>query len=341
MSRGFKRCLADPCVYVYEKDGIVLHLAIYVDDTVISSNNKEFRDNLVSAINEKYGCKDHGELEYILGLEKLEDESYFYLTQRNYIDVLLKRFDMEDCKGAGLPMAASLKLDSDPDGAPCDQSLYRQVIGGIAYVAIGTRPDICFALSKLSRYLNAPTKTHLEAAMFILRYLKKTKEYALKFAKGDKKSDLKMYVDSDFAMCLDTRRSTSGCVLLYNTSAFHWRSKRQPMPAWSTAEAEYISLAEGQREALWANMLMQELGAATKRIETFKDNKACIRIAENPVLTQRTKSLNLMYHFARHYVQEGIFTLTKIPTAKNLADILTKAVTPTVVKFFRERVFRL
>ena len=121
--------------------------------------------------------------------------------------------------------------------------------------------------------------------MFILRYLK-TKEYALKFAKGDKKSDLLMYVDSDFAMSLDTRRSTSGCVLLYNTSAFHWRSKRQPMPAWSTAEAEYISLAEGQREALWANMLMQELGAATKRIETLEDNQACIRIAENPVLTQ-------------------------------------------------------
>mmetsp|Transcript_23605 Transcript_23605/g.35362 ORF Transcript_23605/g.35362 Transcript_23605/m.35362 type:complete len:122 (+) Transcript_23605:190-555(+) len=111
--------------------------------------------------------------------------------------------------------------------------MYRSIIGSVAYVMTCTRPDLSYAISKLSRYLNAPKSSHLSCAKHLLRY---------------------------HASCLDTRRSTSGILILFGGCPVLWSAKRQNFPVISTTAAELVALAEGLHELLWMRNLLSELG---------------------------------------------------------------------------------
>ena len=116
--------------------------------------------------------------------------------------------------------------------------------GSLVYLASLTRPDIAFAVSELSRFVSNPGKPHLEAANRVFRYLKKTLSLGLVYRSSPSEmppNTLWGYVDSDWAGCPDSRRSTSGFVLMLNDAAISWRSKRQLTVALSSAEAEFIS----------------------------------------------------------------------------------------------------
>jgi hypothetical protein len=134
-------------------------------------------------------------------------------------------------------------------------------------------------------------------------------------------------VDSDWAACKDTRRSTSGYVLTFGDNAIIWKAQRQTFPTRSTAEAEYVACSEAIADAKWLKTLLAELGEEIKEpTPIYEDNEACIRIAENPVISQRSKSIDIKYHVVRHYVKEKEFKMVKVSTADQLADFLTKAV---------------
>mmetsp|Transcript_11769 Transcript_11769/g.23667 ORF Transcript_11769/g.23667 Transcript_11769/m.23667 type:complete len:344 (-) Transcript_11769:816-1847(-) len=175
---GFKRSVSDPCVYTLKHEHGEMILCVYVDDLIIcSSNEDELSKNIVKKIEDKYGIKEHKELDFVLGIEVLQRKDHILLSQKAYIQRLLKKHNMEDCNGVRTPMSPSQKLTRNPDGEPADETTYRSIIGGLAFVMTCTRPDIAFAVSKLSRYLNAPTKDHMQAALHLLRYLKHTMEF--------------------------------------------------------------------------------------------------------------------------------------------------------------------
>ena len=311
-----------------------------MDDCITFSTSDRLSKIVEALLQCKYGIKDVKPFDYLLGIEAIRDEKTgnLALSQRTYIEKLLRRHQMEDCKAASTPMAPNLNISKDEDGVLANEHNHRSIIGGLAYCMSGTRPDIAFAVSKLSRYLHRPTQMHMKAAKQVLRYLKGSKDKSLIISHGDQNKKLEMFVDSDFAGCLETRRSTSGCMIFYNGTLISWRSKRQSLPALSSAEAEYISLSEGMKEAIWLKNLFSELNDKITCIPTYEDNQACIHIAQTAILSQRSKSIDLKYHFARHYVQEEkLFDIHYISTSRQLADILTKPLpTSTFLKLISQ-----
>ncbi len=133
------------------------------------------------------------------------------------------------------------------------------------------------------------------------------------------------YSDADYARCTDTRRSTSGFVFKYNGAAIAWKSQRQKSTSLSTAEAEYIALAETAKEALWLKGLIKELQSLpADSITIYEDNQAAIKLANNPVDHQRTKHIDIRHHFLRDLVSNGELNVEYLDTTLMIADAQTK-----------------
>ena len=110
-----------------------------------------------------------------------------------------------------------------------------------------------------------------------------------------------------------------------------WKSKKQPTVSRSSCEAEYVALADTIAEALWVKMTLEEMNITRKEpIKNFIDNQAAKNIAENPVNHERTKHIDIQYHFIRQVVGSGVVDLYYVNTKQNISDLLTKAVKRTV-----------
>ncbi|TPX54571.1 DNA-directed DNA polymerase [Powellomyces hirtus] len=146
------------------------------------------------------------------------------------------------------------------------------------------------------------------------------------------------YSDADYARCTDTRRSTSGYVFMLNGAAISWKSQRQKSTALSTAEAEYIALAECAKEALWIQGLLSELSATEQTaVIIYEDNQIAIKLAANPTHHQRTKHIDVRYHFLRDLVGNERIHLQYIESKLMLADALTKPLPRPLLDDLRHR----
>jgi len=159
---------------------------------------------------------DLGPIHDILGVKvKREGQTgSIFLSQEKYVDELLAKFNMEDAKTASTPIESNIKItrDMDPNSEGEREEMknrpYRELIGGLNYLANATRPDIAFAASTLSRFCNDPGRTHWLLAKHVLRYLKGTKRYGINYIKNSE--DVTGYTDSDWAGDVDDRKSCTG-----------------------------------------------------------------------------------------------------------------------------------
>ena len=148
------------------------------------------------------------------------------------------------------------------------------------------------------------------------------------------------FVNSDWAGCPDSRRSTSGFVLMLNGAAISWRSKRQPTVALSSAEAEFISASAIVQEVIYLRKFLDNLGFPQKSpTPIFADNETCIAWSEGSVGgSERAKHIDLRLHFVHEARAAGHLELRKCDSKSNAADILTKASTsPDVFADLRRR----
>ena len=139
--------------------------------------------------------------------------------------------------------------------------------------------------------------------------------------------------------CLDARRSTSGRLIFYNGCLISWKSKRQNFPAKSTAEAEYIALSDAITDGLWLKNLATEIDINFNKATVHEDNNPCLQIAKNPIITQRTKGIDISYHHARQHIQDGTFELQRINSTDQPADLLTKPSPPKQLTPFIDKIF--
>ena len=135
---------------------------------------------------------------------------------------------------------------------------YASACGSLMYAMVATRPDIAYAVGVVSRYMSNPGKKHWEAVKSILRYLSGTADRQLCYGRGE--LSIQGYVDSDYAGCVDTRRSTTGWIYTFAGAAISWRSKLQDCTSVSTTEAEYVAASEACKEAIWLARLVGDLG---------------------------------------------------------------------------------
>jgi hypothetical protein len=288
---------------------------------------REFKDELRTVLK----IKDLGDLHWLLGIQVKRDRELRMISfsQRAYIDKILERFNLQDANPLSTPLDPHHKLSlsqspSTPRQFDEMRSIpYREAIGSLMYAALGTRPDISFAVSFLAQFMQNPGRPHWEAVKRVFRYLKGTKDMCLTI--GGKKKGLEAFSDADWAS-QEHRHSISGYVFTIDGGAVSWSSKKQGIVALSTTEAEYIAATHAAKEALWLRMFLAEIARPlTRPITIHLDNVSAISITKNDEYHPRTKHIDIRYHFLRHSVQQGLIHVDYVATDDMAADAFTKA----------------
>ncbi|XP_047339855.1 secreted RxLR effector protein 161-like [Impatiens glandulifera] len=155
---------------------------------------------------------------------------------------------MTDGKKNYTPLDVNPILSQDEETCLLDPRPYRALVGSLIYLTI-TRPDIAYEVGVVSRYMQVPTKPHLEEAKKILKYINTSLDIGLLYEK-DAKFVLQGYADADFAGDLDDRRSTSGLVFLCGNTSISWSSRKQGSISLSTKEAEYKASTHAAHECI-------------------------------------------------------------------------------------------
>ncbi|KAH9723693.1 hypothetical protein KPL70_007207 [Citrus sinensis] len=189
----------------------------------------------------------------------------------------------------------------------------------------------------MSRYMQNPKKSHLEAVRRVLRYVKSTIDYGLLYKKGGN-CKLVGYCDADYAGDHDTRRSTTGYMFTLGSGTISWCSKRQPTVSLSTTEVEYRAAVMAAQESTWLIQLMNDLHQPVDyAVLLYCDNQSAIRLAENPVFHARTKHVEVHYHFVREKVLQKEIEMRQVKTDEQIADLFTKSLSVGKFEHFRRQ----
>nr|GEX08177.1 retrovirus-related Pol polyprotein from transposon TNT 1-94 [Tanacetum cinerariifolium] len=211
-----------------------------------------------------------------------------------YAKEILKRIKMEDCNPVVTPMKLGSKLSEFEGGEPGDAEKYRSLVGSLRYIT-STRPDLSYSAGVISRFMENLKYAHWKALKRILRYVKGTESLGL-FYSSSKEYTLTGYSDSDWHGDVDDRKSTSGYVFFMGKTAFTWALKKQPIVALSTCPTE-IKV----------------------------DNKSAIELPRNPVHHERSKHIDVRFHFIREHIRNRDVQLTHVMSRDQAADIFTKS----------------
>ena len=344
---GFIELKSDSCIYIRRsKEGLAI-IGVYVDDTIKTGDEQAIK-HFNKELNDRFSVKELGLAEYVVGIQLTQDEKGISLSQSTYITGIAESLGLTQTRTVYVPISETdigelrrAASEGEDKIAEVDSTLYRSIIGRCMYAMVGTRPDIAYALSVLGQYASKPREHHLQMARKLVSYLYQTREVRLTYTKGTGTVNLEGYTDADWGSDPTDRRSISGYIFTVNGTPISWSSKRQATTALSSTEAEYMAATLATKEAMWLRRLLSELGHGPQGPTTvYEDNQGAIAIAQNPVFHQRTKHIDIQYHFTRERVEAGDIKLVYIPTADQLADICTKALSKPKFTDLRDKLFR-
>lgn len=303
--KGLEKCPYEPTLFgKVDDEGNTLLVSLYVDDMIVTGNKASVIEEFKEAMKSEFEMTDLGLMRYFLGVE---------------------RFKLEECNSVRNPIVPGTKLVKEDGSGKADGVVYRQMVGCLMYLA-ASRPDLMYAISLISRYMENPSQTHMGAVKRILRYVKGTINLGVHYKKNGG-NVLEAYSDSDYAGDLDTRRSTTGYVCFLSGAAISWSSKRQPVVTLSTTEAEFVAAASCACQVVWLRRILESIGIAQREEEStvmYCDNMSTIKLSRNPVMHKRSKHIDVRFHFLRDLTNDGVVELVHCSTHVQIADILTK-----------------
>ncbi|POM80428.1 Integrase catalytic core protein [Phytophthora palmivora] len=304
---GFSKLIKDSCVFIRTIDGVTCYIAVYVDVLLIIAPTRALVSELNLALKKRFSMTDLGEVKYLLG----------WSIQR-------------DRKNRTICCQKTLSSEAEKDAMKSYP--YREAVGSIMYLMVGTRPDMAFYMREVSPFLANPGMEHWTAVVRGLKYLAGTKDYGICLGGSQEVSPenladrLTAYSDSDYANCPDTRRSVGGYVTMLSNSPISWLSRKHHTVVLSTTETEYIALCHCMQEMIFLKLLLKELGFATTQPNLIhEDNQSCIKICYNPELQGRSKHIHVRYCFVQEKVERHEFSVAYCNTKYMVADIFTKA----------------
>ncbi|KAG6616458.1 Integrase catalytic core protein [Phytophthora cinnamomi] len=308
-SIGFGVSSYDPCLFIKVVDGKCVLLLVYLDDVLETESSAEMIAEVKRQLKSRFEMTDSGKCSFVLGIEVVDNaDGSVTLSQARYINDILERFGMQDCKPAASPVDISMKLVSSDAMTKLDAP-FREAVGALMHLMTSTRPDIAFAVGYVSRFMENPQVEHWIAVKRIFRYLQGTKSHGIRFSPG-KDIDFQGYSDADWAGDLSDRKSTSG--YLFQVAV----------------RAEYIALSFAIQEGKWVHKLLCEIlvaaGGVAPELKIFEDNQSCIKMTKNPVNHGRAKHIDIKYHHIRDEVKRGEVIVECCETVIMLADIMTK-----------------
>lgn len=353
----YSATVSDPCLFwKRSRTGRLMLLFVFVDDIQSSfhrEDNAEWARHKSQLVSE-FNTKDAGASTWMLGMRITRDRKARTITldQEVYVTKALEKYGYTQCTTRSTPevVGAAHQDPSEEQQQPTDRQRYMEITGTLMYAAISTRPDIAHAVFYLASHMSAPTCLHMAAADRVMRYLAGTRGLGLIFGSrnggllGDSRGhsrtqlDVCAYADADWANSKGDRRSITGWVSKVNGDPISWASKKQRTVALSTCEAELYAEAAAIQEVLWLRGLLKELGLHSQVGSIVHgDNQSAIAVTKNGVKGERTKHVDVKYHFVTETVERGDVQLKWIPTAEQQADIFTKALAQPAFETLRSQ----
>jgi hypothetical protein len=336
-SIGFQPNSTDPNLYL-RRDCIFL---LYVDDIWFIPFTDATLQEIRGALESWFKMTWLGEAKRFLGLDvEYLDDGSIALSQKKYVEEVLERFGMENCRPTTTPLIAGDQLPPIPPDAsepdPEAKRMYQRMVGSLMYAMVATRPDIAFAVSATGQFASNPQQEHWVAMRHILRYLRGSADFALVYPRQGNLTFVG-FTDADWGGNRPDRRSTSAYVYLIGGTALSWSSTRQKSVSLSTTEAEYIASSGAAQELIWLRRLLKDVQniclcpvPAAQAVDLPStplhiDNQSAMSLTKTPEYRKRTKHIDISYHFVREKVASGEITVIYTPTDDMTADILTKA----------------
>ena len=356
----FVQTKADSVVFVRNTDNTKVILGGHVDDLLVLAQTEAILDSFGEELARHLKIKS-GDLQLFLGVEIIQNSrtGTISIHHRRKITNLLSDLGMFDAKPVSTPLQPNVNLsraDCPTTGAEqpgIDRTQYRSTVGALMHIMVMSRPDICPAVKLLSEVLDNPSKKHMDALHWLLRYLAGTVGFGITYLghkdprrnKSGPVLSLHGYYDADWARDEFDRRSRSGYVFQLAGGAISWWSGKQELVATSTTHAEYVGQDHATRELLWILQFLNEIGfppAEVTRLHghtgptLFGDNQSAQALARNPVHHKLSKHFDVKYHFIREQLRKKVLNLVYCPSSKNVADIMTKPLSKQVFERHRE-----
>ena len=332
---GFVVCKTDSGVlHLKDSKGLFAGMiTCWVDDLGLMVKDDKIRVKLEECLAKHFTISAKGLLKLYVGIvvEKGKDGS-MTLHQEPYHEKAIKKFLEDSAKPysvPGNPVKSLSRMDcpiTEEEKRKIDYP-YMNATGTQLYSAICTRPDIFFQTINLAKFNSNPGQIHVEASKNLFRYLKGTKGEGIKFKRPknwDGRVEIKAFVDSDWAGCVDTRRSTIGFIIQIAGGPISWKSKTMKTIAQSSCEAEFMGLTEVCKELMWLCNFLEELGIPFHTPKIYCDSQSAIHWSEDPIEHARNKHMEVKYYYVRDCVTDGKVRIFKILTTYQLADMMTK-----------------
>lgn len=343
---GFTRLACEYCIYTRCSALGTILTGVHVDDFAIVASTTPAAVRFKEELQQEWQISDLGEARFCIGIAIERDRATcsIRISQTALIDKIISQFRLSDAYPVSAPMDPGLRLSCahhSPKTAELKAEAavlpYRALVGSLMYVAIGTRPDIMFAVQNLSQFLDCYGPIHWEAAKRVVRYLKGTRELRLTIG-GRHAIALIGFTDADHGACLDSRRSVSGYCFSLGSGIISWCSRKQKTVSTSSCESEYVAGSESSKELVWLRALLTGLGfPPTYATPLLCDNNSAIKLSDDPSFHSRVKHIDIKYHLIREYSDNNVLHVSWISTHDNVADIFTKPLGPK--PFLRLRAF--
>lgn len=340
-SYGLTPTTGDACLYfMWVANGLLL-VCLYVDDILIAHPDEEQVLRLMVSLNVKYSVKDLGDPAQFLGVRVENQDQSIQLSQAAYVAEVLHRFAMDPVRPASTPMVPNTRLDTATDPTEDEQRRlarvpFREVVGSLLYLARISRPDIMFAVTQLARHCASPTKIAWDAAKYLLRYLSGTRELKLRL-KPDQ-TNIQVVTDADFANDRVDRKSVSGYFVYLFGAPVAWGSVKQSVVALSSTAAEFIAANDGLAQAEWIQLVTDEIFAAHAApipLTLTIDSIPAIHRIKREGSSNAQKAVDIRFHALKDLWLKGAMTLEYVSTGDNVADLLTKALPHTQLRYKR------
>src|SRR6202522_1703715 len=323
----YTRLFSDQCVYIRHQEHDLTLTAVYTNVIMILGSDIDAIKKAKAELGQHFTITDLAEARQIVGLELQRDleEGTLKLSQTQYIQRTLQKFGMADSHPVNTPMDPNVKLIKLLDTENYDILDYRSVIGSLMYTAIGTRPDISFAVQHLSQFMSNPRPAHWTDIKHVFRYSNGTRSLGITYHKGGEIEPL-AYSDADWGSDANDRKSISGYVFIMSEGPISWQSKKQPTIALSSMEAEYMAESLATWQIIWLRSFTAELGIPYSRPTILNvDNQGAINYSINAINHSRTKHIDIQHHFVREKLVSNEIEIQYCATENNLADLFTKA----------------
>jgi hypothetical protein len=337
---GFIENQVDNCIYFKIKESICIILVLYVDDILLACSDKNLLHETKGFLSSNFDMKDLDDASYILGIEIHQDgtKSVLGLSQRAYIEKMLKRYNMHNCSSQPAPVVKGDKLGTfqEPRNLLEINQIksipYALAVRSIMYAQVCTRPDLAFVTGLLDRFQSNLGFKHWQSTKKALHYLQETKHYMLTY-KRTNNLEIIGYTNANFAGCADSQTSTSGYVFTLVSGAISWRSCKQTITTSSTMYAKFIACYEAVGQAVWLKNFIPVLRVVdniSMPLTLYYDNKTVVFFSHNNKSSGVAKHIGLKYLVVRERVHDHTINLKHISTKKMLVDPLTKGLPPNI-----------